>query len=75
MNCTICKNGTTSPGVVTVTLQQAGSIIVFKNVNAQVCENCGEYYLDEQTSQKLFEQASASIKHGAEVEICHLQGA
>lgn len=47
MKCVICKNGEIKPGTVTVTLEGGGSTLVFKNVPAQVCENCGEAYVDE----------------------------
>ena len=43
MNCVICKNGTTAEGFVTVTLQRNSSIII-KNVPAEICDNCGEFY-------------------------------
>ena len=45
MTCVICKQGDTKPGKVTVTLKRDGCTVIFKDVPAQVCENCGEYYL------------------------------
>ena len=69
MKCVICKNGETHPGNVTVTLQREGSTIVFKGVPAEVCENCGEYYLSETITEKLLKEAEKAVKSGAEVEI------
>jgi len=69
MECVICKNGNTKPGVVNVTLQRDDFAIIFKKVPADVCENCGEYYLDEDISDQLLKKAEDSIKKGAEVEI------
>ena len=69
MKCVICKQGETRPGYTTVTLQRGEHTLVFKNVPAQVCENCGEYYLSDETTAALYRQAEDSIRRGAEVEI------
>lgn len=69
MQCVICKHGETCPGHVTVTLQRGDATIIFKNVPADVCENCGEYYLSDDITGQLMERAEEALKHGAEVEI------
>ena len=69
MNCVICKQGQTQPGFVTVTLDREGAIVVFKRVPAEICENCGEYYLNEEVTGELLERAEEAISSGAEVEI------
>ncbi len=71
MNCLICKNGETHPGFAVVTLQRQGSTLVIKGVPAEICENCGEYYLSDEVAARLYEQAERSLRHGAEVEIGH----
>jgi len=73
MECVICKQGETTPGTVTVNLQKQNSVIIFKGVTADVCENCGEYYLSEEMTDRLLKEADESIKNGTEVEIRHLQ--
>ena len=40
MTCAICKEGRTQLGKTTVTLERTGMTIVFKDVPAQICENC-----------------------------------
>ena len=47
MRCVICKHGETQPGLVTVTLERDESIVIIKRVPAEVCDNCGEYYLSD----------------------------
>ena len=47
MKCTVCKHGETQPGTATVTLSRDQLTLVVKSVPAQVCENCGEGYIDE----------------------------
>jgi YgiT-type zinc finger domain-containing protein len=69
MNCPICRNGDTAPGKVTVTLQRGETTIVVKEVPAEVCQNCGEFYLSEEVTGKLLYRAEAAVKNGAELEI------
>ena len=69
MKCVICKNGDTSSGRVNVVLQRNECTIIFKDVPADVCENCGEYYLNEEVTNKILSRAEEAIKNGAEVEI------
>lgn len=75
MECVICKNGTTKDGLVTFTLEQNGVIIVFKNVPAQVCENCGDFYISEEVTQMLLERAQVTLQKGVEFEIINLDSA
>lgn len=42
MICAICKIGSTKKGLVTFTLERNNVIVVFKNVPAMVCGNCGD---------------------------------
>ena len=69
MKCMICKHGETKLGTTTVTLEKGTSTIVFKEVPAQVCDNCGEKYLDESTTKKLLGKAREIVKNGLEVDI------
>jgi YgiT-type zinc finger domain-containing protein len=69
MKCVICREGQTAPGQVTVTLQRGESTIIFKNVPAEVCTNCGEYYLAESVTDQLLTKDEAAVQSGAELEI------
>jgi YgiT-type zinc finger domain-containing protein len=69
MNCVICKTGDTRPGTVTVTLQRGETTVLIKDVPAEVCRNCGEYYLDDAVARKLYAQAEDAVNRRAEVEI------
>lgn len=69
MKCFICRRGDTAPGQVTVTLQRGEAIIIFKDVPADVCQDCGEYYLSEPVTEKLLIRADEAVKNGAEVGI------
>lgn len=67
MKCIICKQGNTQSG--TVTLERGETTLVFKHVLAQVCENCGEAYVDDMTTQQLLALAEQAIQTGVQVEI------
>lgn len=69
MKCVICKQGETKPGKVTVTLQRGETTVIFKGVPADVCNNCGEFYVSESVTEQLLNRAEAAVKNGAEVEI------
>ena len=53
MKCQICRTGETHAGKTTVTLQRGETTIIIKEVPAQVCENCGEYYLTEDVTRRV----------------------
>ena len=69
MKCVLCKQGETALGVVTVTLQRDNAVIIIKDVPADICTNCGEYYLSEDITRTVLKLAEESIKKGVEVEI------
>lgn len=67
MICTICKTGETHPGTTTVTLQRDNSVVVIRDVTAEICGNCGEYYLSEAIASRVY--ADATARRHVEVEI------
>lgn len=69
MKCVICKQGETQPGMTTVTLTRGEVTLVIKNVPADICENCGEYYLNDVISRKVMAMAEEALKHNQEVEV------
>jgi len=69
MKCVICKSGETRPGLATVTLQRGNTTVIFKEVPAEICDNCGEYYLSEEITEKLLERAEEAVAKGTELEI------
>ncbi len=69
LQCQLCKHGSTKPGVVTVTLQRCPTTVTIKGVPAEICENFGEYYLDENATKQVMSIAEEAVKNRAEVEI------
>jgi len=73
MECVICKQGTTKLGLATFTLEHDNVIIVFKNVPAMVCENCGDFYLSTETTKLLLDKANQTLSKGVEFEIINMK--
>ena len=69
MKCVICKHGQTIPAEVTVTLERGRSTLIFRSVPAAVCENCGEQYVDAETTTKLLLDAERAAQAGVEIEV------
>ncbi len=69
MKCVICKTGEVHPGHATVTLQRGGTTVVIKEVPADICDNCGEYFLSEEMSARVLAIADEAVHKGSEVEV------
>ena len=69
MKCVICKQGETRVGKTTMTLERGSFTMVMKSVPAQVCQNCGEAYVDEATTKALLKTAEREAKAGSQVEV------
>jgi len=73
MECALCKVGATEKGTVTVTLERNGSIVLIKEVPAEICTNCGHYYLTEETTRAILQTGNDAIANGAELEVVKLK--
>ena len=69
MKCVLCKHGTTYTGNVTITLERDNCIIILKGVPADICENCGEYYLSQSTTKSVLDRAEIVVDGNAEIEV------
>ena len=58
-------------GTVTVTLERGKTVVVVRDVPADVCENCGGCYLDSSVAEEVYRWAEAAVARNAEVEILH----
>ena len=73
MICVICKNGETKPGVTTSTLQRDSTIIFVRDIPAEVCNNCGEAYMDSQTVVRLHNMSPENSEHDDDVDVVVLK--
>ncbi len=69
MKCAVCKHGETRPGHVTVTLERESTTLVTKGVPAEVCGNCGEEYVSEETTSRLLKVAEEAARGGVQVDV------
>lgn len=69
MKCVICKLGETRTGKTTVTLERDGTTLVIKGVPASVCANCGEEYVDEETTARLLQAAEEAVRARVQVDV------
>ena len=73
MECALCKVGATEKGKVTIKLERDGAIVLIKDVPAEICTNCGHYYLSEEITRLVMEKGNTDIENGAELEVFKLQ--
>ena len=69
MRCVICRNGQTRPGSATVTLERDRLTLVVKVVPAEICDVCGEEYVDAATTQRLLTLADEAARAGVQVDV------
>ncbi|MDR1350827.1 MAG: type II toxin-antitoxin system MqsA family antitoxin [Zoogloeaceae bacterium] len=67
MICPICKCGHVRPGFASLTLERATTTLLFRQVPAMVCDNCGEEFIEESAAAQAFNSAEAAV--GAEVSM------
>lgn len=73
MECVICKTGAMHEGQVTVTIEKNDSIILIKEVPAQVYDVCEHYYLDEKITDEVLKRGQEGLLKGAELEVLRLK--
>lgn len=69
MKCVICKQGETSPGTTTITFDRDQMILVIRSVPADICDTCGEAYMEESVTSRLLREAEAAAGLGVQVEV------
>jgi len=69
MKCVICKQGQTQSGLTTVTVERDKTTVIIKEVPADICENCGEYFLNEETVGNIEKLMNQAVQHGVEFEV------
>ena len=69
MKCVVCKHGETSAGTAMVTLTREQLTLVVKDVPAEVCDNCGEEYVDAEITSRLLQTADDAAQSGVQVDV------
>jgi YgiT-type zinc finger domain-containing protein len=69
VDCVICRRGSRQPGKVTHTIQRGHTIVVVRDVPADVCDVCGEAYFSSEVIGVIERLVEDAVRKGAEVEI------
>ena len=69
MRCVICKHGDTRASTTRVSLERGDTVLVVRRVPANVCENCGEAYIDAIAFDRLQRMLDEAAGAGIQVEV------
>lgn len=69
MKCLVCKQGDLKPGTTTVTVERDGTTVVIRDVPADVCDTCGEDYLDAAIAASLELILEQALRSGVRFEL------
>lgn len=69
MKCAICIGGRTAKGFSTVLLEKDKTILVFKQVPSEICENCGEEYISSEVNKILLRHAREELNRNVSLEM------
>ena len=69
MKCPICRHGETKSGTASLTLERDNTTIVFRQVPAEVCSNCGEVFHNSEVTTNLLKQAELASAAGVEIDV------
>ena len=61
MKCLICKHTHMKEGTTILPIERGNAILLITDIPAQVCANCGEPYLDEDTARDVQELANETL--------------
>ena len=57
MTCLICKNPKIECGIIVLPFERKWAILLITDIPAQICINCGEAYIEEETAKGVQELA------------------
>lgn len=70
MKCVVCKVGTVRKNKrTTLKFEKGGSLLLVKNVPADVCDTCGEAYMNQRVTGEVLSKVRFSLQKGVELEV------
>jgi YgiT-type zinc finger domain-containing protein len=73
MTCPICGLQALSPGTTTFAADADGTVVVVRDVPADVCDNCGEAFISDAIAAELEALVSDARASGTESLVRHYQ--
>lgn len=71
--CPVCKIGSIQDNAKTsLAVEKEGTLIVIKNADAQICDNCGEVFHTATTAHQILSVTEKVITKGTELELVKL---
>ena len=70
-----CKKGVTEPGTTTMSVDKEDTVVVIRDVPAEICSTCGEEYLDAQTTKEVEKLVASAQKAGLNVAVQNFKAA
>jgi len=64
MNCPLCKSKMVEETTVLTFKMEGSQILVIKDVPALICDQCGEEFVDIQTSRNVEKQVNKAVADG-----------
>ncbi|MFH1075563.1 MAG: type II toxin-antitoxin system MqsA family antitoxin [Pseudomonadota bacterium] len=68
MTCIMCK-GELTKGKVNFPVDRPPNFLLIKDVPAMVCEQCGEYFIDDGTAERIEEIVQRVKSSAVEIEV------
>jgi YgiT-type zinc finger domain-containing protein len=75
MRCIVCKHGETEPGQITLSVDREGTVVVVRDVPADVCATCGEEYLSAEVMKALETAVEQARGAGLDVAVRNYKAA
>jgi YgiT-type zinc finger domain-containing protein len=73
MSCPICGHDALSAGTTTFAADADGTVVVMRNVPADVCDNCGESFVTDKIAAELEALVVDAQNSGTESLVRHFQ--
>lgn len=65
----MCKRGETKPGLTSILLTRDDFTLVMRDVPAEICEICGEDYIDGDVAKNLYHMAESMQNAGTVLDV------
>ncbi len=69
MKCIACKEGCSQPGATTMSIDKGSTIVVIRNIPAEICSTCGEEYIDTDTMKVIEKIVQSAQKAGLNIAV------
>lgn len=73
MTCPTCGQDALAPGTTTFATDAAGTVVVVRDVPAEVCGNCSEAFISDEVAAELEVQVADAKSSGTESLVRHYQ--